>query len=111
MKSPPAAGAFRSSDANQHASTRADSRRSKSILEVLHIEQVVSAAKKCQRRSFRNAPFITREQIGFCEARESQLACTKRKVILEDGRDVRTRSIQIKAEQERVVSLIDGQAE
>src|SRR5881296_1137927 len=111
MKSPPAAGAFRSLDAYQHAAARADSGRAKSILEILHIEQIVCAAEKRQRRAFRNAPFIAREQIGFGEARESQLACTKRKVVLEDGRDVRTRSIKIKAEQERAVSLIYGQAE
>src|SRR2546421_1122080 len=111
MKSPPAAGAFRSLDANQHAAARGDSGRAKSILEVLHIEQIVSATKKRQRRSFGNAPFITRVEIGFGEAGESQLGSAKRKVILEDGRDVRTRSIKIKAEQERAVSLIDGQAE
>src|SRR5438045_1591919 len=111
MKSPPAAGAFRSSDAYQHAAARGDSGRAKSILEVLHIEQIVSAAKKRQRCSLGNSPFITPVEIGFGEAGESQLACAERKVILEDWRDVRTRSIQIKAEQERVVSLIDGQAE
>src|SRR5437763_11942708 len=111
MKSPPAAGAFRSADAYQHDAARGDAGRAKSILEIFNVEQIVCAAEKRQRRSFGNSPFITPVEIGFGEAGESQLACAERKVILEDWRDVRTRSIQIKAEQERAVSLIDGQAE
>src|ERR1051326_2652873 len=111
MKSPPATGAFWSFDANQHAPAGSDSGRAKSILEVLHIEQIVGAAKKSQRRSFGNTPFITRVEIGFGEAGKTQLSRAKRKVILENRSDVRTRPIQIEAEQERVVSLIEGQAE
>src|SRR5437764_1444213 len=110
MKSPPAAGAFRSSDAYQHAAARGDAGRAKSILEIFNVEQIVCAAEKRQRRSFGNAPFITPVEIGFGEAGESQLACAERKVVLEDWSDVRTRSIQIKAEQERAVSLIDCSA-
>src|SRR6185436_11845342 len=72
--------------------------RSKSILKVVLIENVLDASEQRQCDAVRPSHVVIRKQISFCVSLEPQFRLTKRKVVLKHWREMLASSIQLKSE-------------
>src|ERR1051326_178730 len=97
------------SEPYSHASAPESFRRKETILVIRLIEDVLDSTKQHQRHALGLSSFVTHKQVALRVATESKLRHSKRKIVFEDRRQVRSGTIQIEAEEQRAISLRERQ--